>query len=66
MRNLYRVQDDPTVGFEDETAGTEKHSRNLHVFYILPVTTLRTIDLAGKKIPGLLFSGFCVETKRFF
>jgi hypothetical protein len=32
--------------------------RNSHVFNILPLTTLRTIDLAGRKIPDRLFSIF--------
>jgi hypothetical protein len=32
----------------------------------LPVTTLRTIDLRGKKISDPLFSRFCVKTERFF
>jgi hypothetical protein len=31
---------------------------NFHVLNILPLTTLRTIDLGGKKIYGLLFSRF--------
>jgi hypothetical protein len=40
--------------------------RNSNVSNILSVTTLRTIDLAGKENPGLLFSRFCVERKIFF
>jgi hypothetical protein len=32
----------------------------------LPVTTLRTIDLQGKKNFGLLFSIFWVESSNFF
>jgi hypothetical protein len=32
----------------------------------LPVTTLRTIDLGGKKISGPLFSRFCTKTECFF
>jgi len=32
----------------------------------LPVTTLRTIDLGGKKISGPLFSGFWAESRDFF
>src|SRR5579863_5314453 len=39
---------------------------NSNVSKILPLTTLRTIDLAGKKISGPLFSGFCTETRVFF
>jgi len=33
---------------------------------ILPVTTLRTIDLAGKKNSDPLFSGFCGKLSVFF
>ena len=38
---------------------------NFHVSNILPVTTLRTIDLAGKKNSSLLFSIFCGEMRVF-
>jgi hypothetical protein len=38
-----------------------KRRRNFRVFNILPVTTLRTIDLGGKKIPEPLLSRFCGE-----
>jgi hypothetical protein len=31
----------------------------------VPLTTLRTMDLRGKKIHGLLFSGFWAETRNF-
>jgi hypothetical protein len=44
-------------------AAAEPHNSN--VSNILPVTTLRTIDLEGKKNSGLLFSGFCVEREIF-
>jgi hypothetical protein len=50
--------------FQNGTAG--KQSRNYNVFYILPVTPLRTIDLEGKKNSNPLFSGFCAERERFF
>jgi hypothetical protein len=40
--------------------------RNHHVFHILPVTTLRTIDLECKKNYGPLFSRFWVEERVFF
>ena len=43
-----------------------RQSRNFHVFYILPVTTLRTIDLGGKKISDPLFSRFCAEMRVLF
>src|SRR5271166_1412310 len=39
---------------------------NLNVFKILPLTTLRTIDLGGKKIFDPLFSRFCAEMRVFF
>ncbi len=39
---------------------------NSHVFYILPVTTLRTIDLGGKKNPNPLFSGLWADLRAFF
>jgi hypothetical protein len=39
---------------------------NSNVSKILPVTTLRTIDLGGKKNSGPLFSGFCAKTRVFF
>src|SRR6202167_4250284 len=39
---------------------------NSHVSKILPLTTLRTIDLGGKKISGCLFSRFCAEMSDFF
>jgi hypothetical protein len=45
---------------------TSTNPNNSHVFYILPVTTLRTIDLEGKKISDPLFSRFCEETRFFF
>jgi hypothetical protein len=38
---------------------------NSHVLNILPATTFRTIDLAGKKNSGRLFSGFCAERAIF-
>ncbi len=40
--------------------GTEVswHDPNSNVSKVLPVTTLRTIDLGGKKNSGPLFSGF--------
>jgi hypothetical protein len=40
--------------------------RNSNVSKILPVTTLRTIDLAGRKISDRLFSIFCAELRVFF
>ena len=39
---------------------------NFNVSKILPVTTLRTIDLGGKKNPGPLFSIFCAKESVFF
>jgi len=39
---------------------------NSNVLNILPVTTLRTIDLGGKKKTGPLFSRFCGELSVFF
>jgi hypothetical protein len=43
-----------------------KMRRNSNVSKILPLTTLRTIDLEGKKISGRLFSRFCAKTNDFF
>ena len=40
--------------------------RNYNVWNILPVTTLRTIDLQGKKNSDRLFSRFCAERELFF
>jgi hypothetical protein len=39
---------------------------NSNVSKILPLTTLRTIDLEGKKISGPLFSIFCAKMRVFF
>jgi hypothetical protein len=39
---------------------------NSNVWNILPLTTFRTIDLAGKKNSNPLFSRFCAETRVFF
>jgi hypothetical protein len=43
-----------------------EHGRNSSVSKILPVTTLRTIDLEGKKNSDRLFSRFCGEMRDFF
>jgi hypothetical protein len=40
--------------------------RNSNVLKILPVTTLRTIDLEGKKNSDRLFSRFCGKLSVFF
>ena len=45
---------------------TAERGHNLHVVYILPVTTFRTIDLGGKKNSNPLFSRFCAELSVFF
>jgi len=42
------------------------HHRNSNVCNILPITTLRTIDLQGTKNPDRLFSRFCRERECFF
>ena len=47
-----------------ESQAIQTHA-NSHVSKILPVTTLRTIDLAGKKNSSLLFSRFCAEMRVF-
>ncbi len=39
---------------------------NSNVLNILPVTTLRTIDLEGEKNSSPLFSRFCTEQRVFF
>ena len=43
-----------------------RHPRNSHVSKILPLTTLRTIDLGGKKNSTPLFSRFCAKIESFF
>jgi hypothetical protein len=50
---------------QNGTQAVGEHA-NFNVSNILPLTTFRTIDLAGGKISGRLFSGFCVETRVFF
>jgi len=47
------------------SAAIREHD-NPNVLNILPVTTLRTIDLEGKKNSDPLFSRFWVETRDFF
>jgi hypothetical protein len=47
----------------EQQAGPEANS---NVIKILPRTTLRTIDLGGRKIYGRLFSIFCREMRVFF
>jgi hypothetical protein len=42
------------------------HRDNSHVSKILPITTLRTIDLGDKKNSNPLFSRFCAEMRVFF
>jgi len=41
------------------------HPANSNVSKILSLTTLRTIDLAGNKNPGPLFSRFCAKMRVF-
>jgi len=48
----------PTAAEFDHVAKVFGEHDNPNVLNILPVTTLRTIDLAGKKNPGPLFSIF--------
>ena len=55
----------PTRGSEAEPHAVGHH-HNSNVMNILPVTTLRTIDLGGIKNSGSLFSIFCVKIERFF
>jgi hypothetical protein len=43
-----------------------RYHHNSNVSKILPLTTLRTIDLGGRRISGPLFSGFCAELRDFF
>jgi hypothetical protein len=43
----------------------KRNRRNSNVSKILPLTTFRTIDLGGGKIPGRLFSRFCAESRVF-
>jgi hypothetical protein len=47
-------------------AGAVERQDNSNVSKILPLTTLRTIDLGGKKNPGSLFSRFCGKMRVFF
>jgi hypothetical protein len=58
LRRVYRQ-------FQNGTEGSGP-SRNSNVSNILPVTTLRTIDLESKKKPDSLFSRFCGELRVFF
>jgi hypothetical protein len=51
---------------ETGTASKPGIGHNSNVFKILPLTTLRTIDLGGRKISGRLFSIFCGEMRVFF
>src|ERR1700680_4891794 len=46
--------------------GAVVEHRNSNVSNILPVTTLRTIDLGGKKNSDPLFSRFCGKLSVFF
>jgi hypothetical protein len=59
---LARAKFHPRIGTEAQ-ADT---AYNYNVSNILPVTTLRTIDLGGKKKSDLLFSRFCAELSVFF
>jgi hypothetical protein len=47
-------------------AGAVEYQDNSNVSKILPLTTLRTIDLRGRKNPGSLFSRFCGNLRVFF
>ena len=51
--------------FQTELQAAAEH-RNSNDSNILPVTTLRTIDLEGKKNFDPLFSKFCGEMSFFF
>jgi hypothetical protein len=54
------------LSFQNGTAQAVGDHRNSNFFNILPLTTLRTIDLEGKKNSAPLFSRFCVKFERFF
>jgi hypothetical protein len=54
-----------TCSPKTEPQAVEPH-RNSNVWNILPVTTLRTIDLRGTKNSDRLFSRFCTEMRAFF
>jgi hypothetical protein len=54
----------PAVSKRELRASTPHHNSN--VLNILRVTTLRTIDLGGKKNSGPLFSRFCGKLSVFF
>jgi hypothetical protein len=47
-------------------AGAVERQDNSNASNILPLTTLRTIDLRGRKNPGSLFSRFCEKMRVFF
>jgi hypothetical protein len=51
--------------FQSGIAGS-KPALNSNVLNILPISTLRIIDLEGKKNSSPLFSRFCSKTQRFF
>jgi len=50
---------------QNRTTGGKRH-RNSNVWNILPVSTLRTIDLGSKKNSNRLFSRFCGKLSVFF
>jgi hypothetical protein len=51
--------------FKTELRAVGEH-HNSNVSKILPLTTFRTIDLAGGEISGRLFSRFCAKMRVFF
>ena len=64
QRNLGRVFS--IVCAETRVFSRAAKTHNSNVSKILPVTTLRTIDLGGKKNSDPLFSRFCAKTESFF
>jgi hypothetical protein len=56
----------PAIGSSETTPQAFGEHHNSNVSKILPLTTFRTIDLAGGKISEPLFSRFCEKMRVFF
>jgi hypothetical protein len=56
----------PAIGSSKMAPQAIAEPCNSHVSKILPLTTFRTIDLAGGRISDPLFSGSWAETRVFF
>ena len=63
--NMTALPELSTGELRSRTAGNGR-ARNSNVMNILPLTTFRTIDLAGRKNPDSLLSIFWEEMEVFF